>query len=149
MSISDWRPHCVLKVIAQLQENYALTDEADLKDYLGVRIERLSDGLLSLRQTRIIQRCLEFVKMLPKDEDYKVKTHDTPPLPYDTLDQVSSFLPQYHPKLPCVPPYHRLRYRLLGDGFLVQVAQLFADKPSSTTRPVHFHQPSCHEGTSG
>jgi hypothetical protein len=64
------------KLVKELQDaGYVLTDEGDLKDYLGVRFTRNKDGTIELNQPRIIQRCLEIVKMLT---DEKVKIHDTP-----------------------------------------------------------------------
>jgi hypothetical protein len=65
------------KVIRLLQENYDLTDEGELKDYLGVRIEKLKDGSVKMHQKRIIDRCLAIAK-IPTDPEAKTKLHDTP-----------------------------------------------------------------------
>ena len=63
-------------VIASLKEDFVLTDEGELKDYIGVHIEHLSDGQILLSQPRMIDRCLQMLN-IPLDSD-SVKTHDTP-----------------------------------------------------------------------
>jgi histone deacetylase 1/2 len=63
------------KVIASLQQEFTLTDEGDLKDYLGVRISKHADGSVEMIQPRMIERALQIVG-LPLNE--KSKVHDTP-----------------------------------------------------------------------
>ena len=63
------------KVIKHLQKDYVLTDEGDLKDYLGVRFEKRADGSIKMHQNRVIKRALEILG-IPIDGD--VKMHDTP-----------------------------------------------------------------------
>jgi hypothetical protein len=73
------------KIIKLLQKVYDLTDDGELKDYLGVRIERdRKNGTVKMTQRRIIDRCLE-VSGFPTDPDAVTKTHDTPADPNITL----------------------------------------------------------------
>jgi hypothetical protein len=53
-------PHksAIDKIVKSLQEEFTLTDEGDLKDYLGVRITRHRDGSVELTQPRMIERCV-------------------------------------------------------------------------------------------
>jgi len=61
--------------IKSLQKDYALTDDGELKDYLGTRFVRQEDGSIELTQPRMIERVLQIVGL---DKDENVKTHDTP-----------------------------------------------------------------------
>ena len=45
------------------QENFQLTDEGDLNRYLGVDIDRRSDGTFELRQPYLIERCLKAMEI--------------------------------------------------------------------------------------
>jgi Reverse transcriptase (RNA-dependent DNA polymerase) len=76
----------VEKVIRMLQEKYLLTDEGELRDYLGVRIEKCRDGI-TLKQPRIINRILEMVGLPVGNEskEHKVKTFDSPADPNNIL----------------------------------------------------------------
>ena len=68
------------EAIESLKRDFSLTDEGDLKDYLGVRIVRHSDGSAELLQPRMIDRCLHTIGIPTREHDAntKVKTHDTP-----------------------------------------------------------------------
>jgi Reverse transcriptase (RNA-dependent DNA polymerase) len=72
------------KEIASLQEDYDLTDEGELQDYLGIRFDRRLDGSLKLTQPRMIERVLEIVGL--KKDDQHVKLHDTPASEHKLLD---------------------------------------------------------------
>jgi hypothetical protein len=76
------------KAIKSLQKDFALTDEGDLKDYLGVRIIRHNDGSAELVQPRMIDRCLQIVGIPTRDQDdSKIKSHDTPAEPRPILNK--------------------------------------------------------------
>ena len=62
--------------IYSLQEEFSLTDDRPLHDYLGMRFIRSPDGLIELTQLRMIQQVLDYVGFDPKSE--MVKMHDTP-----------------------------------------------------------------------
>jgi hypothetical protein len=71
--------------IKSIQQDYDLTDEGTLKDYLGTRFERRKDGSIELTQPRMIDRVLQIVGLDP--ESQHVKTHDTPASSENILDQ--------------------------------------------------------------
>ena len=60
-------------LIKSLQQDFNLTDDGDIKDYLGIRIKKLSGGRFKLTQDRIINRCLEIVG-IPVNNDTHTKT---------------------------------------------------------------------------
>ena len=62
--------------VQSLKEDFALTDDGPLHDYLGTRFIRSKDGSIELTQPRMIQRVLEYVGIDPTSES--VKMHDTP-----------------------------------------------------------------------
>lgn len=65
--------------ITSLKQDFSLTDEGDLKDYLGVRIIRHDDGTAELVQPRMIDRCLNIVGFPTRnDTGTQIKMHDTP-----------------------------------------------------------------------
>jgi len=67
--------------IESLKKDFSLTDEGDLKDYLGVRIVRHPDGSAELLQPRMIDRCLSILGIPTRDKDSissPVKLHKTP-----------------------------------------------------------------------
>ena len=72
-------------IIRLLQADYILTDDGDLRDYLGVRIIR--DGKkVTMYQPKMTRQCLEVLSMpLPEACENKFKTHDTPATPKSTL----------------------------------------------------------------
>ena len=62
--------------IASLQRDYDLTDDGELKDYLGTRFARNSaNGTIELTQPRMIDRVLRIVGLDP--DSTNTKTHDT------------------------------------------------------------------------
>ena len=70
----------ITSAIKSLEEDFLLTDEGDLKDYLGVRIERRPDGSALITQPRMVDRCLSIVG-LPTSADTEAaptKLHETP-----------------------------------------------------------------------
>ena len=59
--------------IKSLKQSLDLTDEGDLKDYLGMRFIKHNDGRIEVQKT--IDNCLSLLGMGPTLE--KVKLHDT------------------------------------------------------------------------
>ena len=47
--------------IKSLQRDYDLTDDGDLKDYLGTRFDRHKDGSVTLTQPRMMERVFDIV----------------------------------------------------------------------------------------
>ena len=76
--VAVFSPHnaAIDEVIQSLKTHFALTDEGDLKDYLGVRIVHHKGGFVEMTQPRMIERCHEIVGMNLSNQ--KVKIHDTP-----------------------------------------------------------------------
>ena len=72
--------------IKSLQQQYDLTDDGELQDYLGTRFTKQSDGSILLEQPRMISRILEMVG-LSADGSEHVKTHDTPASSENILDK--------------------------------------------------------------
>jgi hypothetical protein len=66
-------------------ETLMLTDEGDLKDYLGVRIERKGNKTI-ITQPWIINWCLQFIGW-KFDKENRVKTFDTPANPSTILQK--------------------------------------------------------------
>jgi Reverse transcriptase (RNA-dependent DNA polymerase) len=66
----------IQKEIKSLQEEYDLTDDGELQDYLGIRFEHMKDGCLKLTQPRMIERVLKIVGL--DENNGKTKLHDTP-----------------------------------------------------------------------
>ena len=62
--------------IASLQQDFSLTDDGPLQDYIGTRFERHTDGSVTLSQPRMIERLLTIVGLDSKDTH--IKMHDTP-----------------------------------------------------------------------
>ena len=71
--------------IKSLQESYALTDDGNLKDYLGTRFTRKDDGSFEMNQPKMIERALEIVGL--NTDGTKVKMHDTPASESKLLDK--------------------------------------------------------------
>jgi hypothetical protein len=69
--------------IKSLQEDYDLTDDGELKDYLGTRFTRRKDGSIELSQPRMVNRIFEMVGI---DPESKTKMHDTPAVDSRLLD---------------------------------------------------------------
>ena len=65
----------IQKVIESLKEDYNLTDEGDLNEYLGIKVEKTSSGGLKLTQPTLIERILKAVGMTDKT---KSKVRHTP-----------------------------------------------------------------------
>jgi hypothetical protein len=74
----------IQKEISSLQEDFDLTDDGVLKDYLGTRFERRKDGSIKLSQPKMIERVLEIVGLDPHSD--RVKMHDTPAIESQILD---------------------------------------------------------------
>ena len=72
-----------------------MTDEGDLKDYLGVRIERKGNKVV-LTQPRMIQRILAMTGLPVNDTKAKVKTFDTPADSNKILQRDSNGKPRKH-----------------------------------------------------
>jgi hypothetical protein len=66
----------ISKEIASIQEDYDLTDDGELQDYLGTRFDRKPDGSLELTQPKMIDRVLRIVGLDP--DSTRTKLHDTP-----------------------------------------------------------------------
>ena len=65
----------IKREIVSLQEEFTLTDEGPINDYLGVRFDRKPDGSIELCQPRIIERALNLAGI---SEPRESKMHDTP-----------------------------------------------------------------------
>lgn len=74
----------IQKEIRSLQDEYDLTDDGELQDYLGIRFEKQADGSLKLTQPRMIERVLEIVGLSGDNE--RTKLHDTPASEHKILD---------------------------------------------------------------
>jgi hypothetical protein len=77
--------------IASLKAGYNLTDDGDLKDYLGTRFDRHDDGSISLSQPKMIERVLKIVGLDPTFD--RTKLHDTPASEHELLDNDPNELP--------------------------------------------------------
>ena len=75
----------IQKEISSLQEESDLTDDGALKDYLGTRFMRKTDGSIHLSQPKMIERVLEIVRL--DSETDCIKKHDTPALNTKVLDK--------------------------------------------------------------
>jgi hypothetical protein len=56
------------EIIASLKEDYYVTDEGEIDDYLGVNVSRPSEDTIELRQPHLIQQILDEVGMLPQSK---------------------------------------------------------------------------------
>jgi hypothetical protein len=81
--------------IRSLQADYALTDDGDLKDYLGTRFERNNDGSITLSQPKMIERVLKIVGLDPNCDHTKL--HDTPASEHKLLDNDPDGKPRKQP----------------------------------------------------
>ena len=70
--------------IKYLQKDYVLTDERELKDYLGTRFTKHSDRSIELSQPRMIERVLEIVGL--NDVSDRTNMHATPDVSTALLD---------------------------------------------------------------
>ena len=75
----------IQKEILSLQEEFDLTDNRVLKDYLGTRFMRKTDGSIHLSQPKMIERVLEIVRL--DSETDCIKKHDTPASNTKVLDK--------------------------------------------------------------
>lgn len=66
-------PAAIQSEISSLAKDFTLTDEGEIRDYLGIHVEHLEDGRKRLTQPRMIQRCVEMVGL-----ESNSKTHLTP-----------------------------------------------------------------------
>jgi hypothetical protein len=71
--------------IKSLQQDYDLTDDGELQDYLGTRFTKHPNGSIELTQPRMIQRILDMVGLGSTNE--RVKMHDTPACDRHLLDK--------------------------------------------------------------
>jgi len=71
--------------LKSLKESFMLTEEGELKDYLGTRFIQRKDGGVELQQPMMIQRILSMVGLHPDDD--KTKVRDTPALHSKLLDK--------------------------------------------------------------
>ena len=62
--------------ISSLKQDYDLTDDGELQDYIGTRFQRHTNGSVTLSQPRMIERLLAIVGLDSKDS--QIKLHDTP-----------------------------------------------------------------------
>ena len=62
--------------IKSLQKDFDLTDDGDIKDYIGTRFDRNNDGSFTLTQPRMMDRLFNLVGIDPSDTNTKM--HDTP-----------------------------------------------------------------------
>ena len=74
----------IQREIQSLQQSYDLTDDGQLKDYLGTRFVQQNDGSIELTMPKMIDRILNIAGLDPSDT--KVKMHDTPADPHNLLD---------------------------------------------------------------
>jgi histone deacetylase 1/2 len=77
----DPDPKNIDKVIAEFKAHkYDVTDEGEIDDYLGVKIERRSDGTIKLSQPHLVDQILEDLNLLPEKSNgrYASKTSETP-----------------------------------------------------------------------
>jgi hypothetical protein len=56
------------KIIASLKEDYEVTDEGEINDYLGVNVSRPTEDTIELRQPHLIQQILDKVGILPQSK---------------------------------------------------------------------------------
>lgn len=68
--------HLISAEISSLMKDYKLTDEGELKDYLGTRFVHGADGSITLTQPRTIERILEMLGLNPHND--RIKMHDSP-----------------------------------------------------------------------
>ena len=66
----------IQREISSLQNEFDLTDDGVLKDYLGTWFARQSDGSIHLSQPKMIEQVLEIVGL--NIESDCIKRHDTP-----------------------------------------------------------------------
>lgn len=62
--------------IKSLQQDYDLTDDGELHDYIGTRFDRHSDGSVMLTQPLMIKRLLSIIGL--DSSDTHIKLRDTP-----------------------------------------------------------------------
>ena len=76
----------IQREISSLQEEFDLTDDGALKDYLGTCFAKHADGSIHLSQPKMIERVLEIVGL--DLETDRIKKHDTPASNTKVLDKV-------------------------------------------------------------
>jgi hypothetical protein len=79
------------QIVESLKQGFSLTDDGEMKDYLGVRVKRQGNKVI-MTQPRMIEKCLQLVG-IPIDNN-KVKQHDTPAEPRTFLHKDSNGLPR-------------------------------------------------------
>jgi hypothetical protein len=77
--------------IASLQRDYNLTNDGELKDYLGTRFTKHADGSIELSQPRMVNRVL---KMVGIGTQSKTKMHNTPAIDSCLLDDDPNSAPR-------------------------------------------------------
>jgi hypothetical protein len=78
----------IQKIIEELDGLYDMTDEGDITDYLGVNVEKLPDGNISLTQPHLIEQVISLVNFQPK-----TKSKPTPASPSKILRKDESAPP--------------------------------------------------------
>ena len=71
------------RVVAQLRAlKYDVTDEGEISDYLGVKVERQQDGTIKLTQPQLIDQILQDLNLIGQQppKDTKAKAASTPAL---------------------------------------------------------------------
>jgi hypothetical protein len=56
------------EIIASLKEDFDVTDEGEIDDYLGVNVSRPTEDTIELKQPHLIQQILDEVGMLPQSK---------------------------------------------------------------------------------
>jgi hypothetical protein len=56
------------EIIASRKEDYDVTDEGEIDDYLGVNVSHPTEDTIELRQPHLIQQILDKVGMLPQSK---------------------------------------------------------------------------------
>ena len=75
----------IQREISSLQEEFDLTDDGALKDYLGTRFAKHADGSIHLSLPKMIERVLEIMGL--DLETDRIKKHDTPASNTKVLDK--------------------------------------------------------------
>jgi hypothetical protein len=66
------------KAMSDLQSKFEVQDEDDLSDYLGVKIQKHSDGSIEFTQPQLIDSILEDLKLIGHGGEKSAKILDTP-----------------------------------------------------------------------
>lgn len=127
----------------QLKSMYRVTDEGDLTDYLGIRVQHQQDGTIKLSQPHLIDQIIEdcnFVSDREKNR-YKTKPRDTPALSSKVLEKDEDGKPHkatWHYRS-VIGKFNFLEKSTRGElAYAVHQAARFSEHPKeSNTRHVH------------